>query len=38
MDGGHNKGEIALEPDSYRLCQKNNAVRLGPPLFCKLRR
>lgn len=38
MDGGHNKGEIALEPDSYRLCQKNNAVRLVHSLFCKLRR
>lgn len=35
MDGSHQKDEIALEPDSYRLCQKNNVVRLFQPLLCK---
>lgn len=35
MDGSHQKDEIALEPDSYRLCPKNNAVRLFQPLLYK---
>lgn len=37
MDGSQNKDEIALEPEGYRLCKKNDAVRLALSLFGKLR-